>query len=62
MDNKERSNFSRAHLAKLVQIHQHDDEEFILANDILKSVGNEKVGKSDNLHRYIEAARFVAEV
>uniref|UniRef100_A0A915PZ48 SAM domain-containing protein n=1 Tax=Setaria digitata TaxID=48799 RepID=A0A915PZ48_9BILA len=60
-DNKEKPNFSKTHLAKLVQIHQHDDEEFILANDILKSVGNEKIGKKDDLHRYIEAARFVAE-
>ncbi|VDK70803.1 unnamed protein product [Onchocerca ochengi] len=61
LDNKDKPNFSRAHLAKLVQIHQHDDDEFILANDILKSVGNEKVGRGDDLHRYIEAARYVAE-
>ncbi|KAM3720496.1 Ankyrin repeat and SAM domain-containing protein [Dirofilaria immitis] len=61
LDNKDKPNFSRAHLTKLVQIHQHDDDEFILANDILKSVGNEKVGKGDDLHRYIEAARYVAE-
>lgn len=45
-----------------MEIHQHDDEEFILANDILKSIGNEKAGKCDKLHRYIEVARFVAEV
>ncbi|CAG9540530.1 unnamed protein product [Cercopithifilaria johnstoni] len=61
IDSKEKTNFNRAHLFKLVQIHQHDDEEFIMANDILKSIGNEKAGKCDNLHRYIEAARFVAE-
>ncbi|KAL3998861.1 Ankyrin repeats (3 copies) family protein [Acanthocheilonema viteae] len=61
LDSKEKLNFSRAHLSKLVQIHQHDDEEFSLANDILKSIGNEKTGKCDHLHRYIEAARFIAE-
>ncbi|OZC07784.1 hypothetical protein X798_05179 [Onchocerca flexuosa] len=61
LDSKDKSNFSRAHLAKLVQIHQHDDDEFILANDVLKSVGNEKDGRGDDLHRYIEAARYVAE-
>ncbi|VDK84768.1 unnamed protein product [Litomosoides sigmodontis] len=59
--NREKLNFSRAHLYKLVEIHQHDDDEFILADDILKSIGNEKAGKCDNLHRYIEIARFVAE-
>uniref|UniRef100_A0AAF5Q3R0 SAM domain-containing protein n=1 Tax=Wuchereria bancrofti TaxID=6293 RepID=A0AAF5Q3R0_WUCBA len=62
LDSKEKLHFSRAHLAKLVKIHQNDDnDEFILANDILKSIGNEKIGKSDKLHRYIEVARFVAE-
>uniref|UniRef100_A0A0R3S5S9 SAM domain-containing protein n=1 Tax=Elaeophora elaphi TaxID=1147741 RepID=A0A0R3S5S9_9BILA len=61
LDSKEKLNFSRAHLSKLVQIHQHDDEEFILATDILKSVGNEKAKKGDDLHRYIETARFIAE-
>ncbi|VDN93033.1 unnamed protein product [Brugia pahangi] len=62
LDSKEKLHFSRAHLAKLVKIHQNDDnDEFILANDILKSIGNEKIGKSDRLHRYIEVARFVAE-
>lgn len=58
-----KTNFSRVHLLKLLHNHQHDDEEFALANDILKSVGNEKkTERRDTLHRCIQVVRYIAEV
>ncbi|VDN02168.1 unnamed protein product [Thelazia callipaeda] len=62
LDSKGKPDFSKAHLARLVRIHQYGGQDFILAHDILRSIGKDKVESDDHLHCYIKTARYVAEI